>query len=66
MMDYHAFWQAIIVIFGVVPLAVGAGVGAVWAWRRGRRGMRLIVPTIIGGATLGLGVFAGVILYLRA
>ncbi len=66
MMDYHAFWQAIVVVFGVVPLVVGAGLGAAWAWRGGRRGTRLMLPTVVGGAVLGLGVFAGAILFLRA
>ena len=66
MMDYHAFWQAIVVIFGVVPVVLGAGIGAVWAWRRGRRGVRLILPTVIGGAVLGVIVFGGVVMFLRA
>ena len=66
MMDYHAFWQAIVVAFGVVPLVVGTGLGAIWGWRVGRRGTGLILPTAIGGAVLGLGVFAGAILFLRA
>ncbi|MCZ6771173.1 MAG: hypothetical protein O7G83_04170 [Proteobacteria bacterium] len=48
MVDYHAFWQAIVVVFGVVPLVVGAGLGAAWAWRGGRRGTRLILPSVIG------------------
>ena len=66
MMDYYAFWNAIVVVFGVVPLVVGAGVGAIWAWRVGRRGTRLIIPTVCGGAVLGVIVFAGAILFLRA
>ncbi len=66
MMDYHAFWQALVVTFGIVPLVVGAGLGAIWGWRDGRRGTGLILPTAIGGAALGLGVFAGAILFLRA
>ena len=66
MMDYHAFWQAILVVFGVVPLVVGAGLGAIWGWCHGRRGKELILPTFLGGVVLGLGFFASVMLFLRA
>ena len=66
MMDYYAFWRAIVVVFGVVPLVVGAGLGAIWTWRIGRRGTGLILPTVLGGSALGFGVFVGAIVFPRA
>ena len=66
MMDYYAFWQGFVVLFAVLPVIIGAGAGALWAWRKGRRGARLITPAILGGAGLSLCVFAGAILFFRA
>jgi hypothetical protein len=66
MMDYFGFWDGIIVVFGVVPVVVGAGLGAIWAWRDGRRGKGIIAPTVLDGAMFDICVFAGVIFVFRA
>jgi len=66
MMDYHAFWQGFIVLFGVLPVIVGASIGVLWAWRKGQRGAKLIPSALLGAAVLGLCVFVGAILFFRA
>ena len=38
MMDYYGFWQGFVGLFVILPVVVGAAVGAFWAWRKGRRG----------------------------
>ncbi len=66
MMDYNGFWQGFVVLFGVLPVGVGAGAGAIWAWRKGRRGGKLIAPAIIGGVGLSLFMFVAAVLFFRA
>ncbi len=66
MIDYHGFWQGFIVLFGVLPVVVGAIVGVLWAWWKGQRGTKLIPSAFLGGAALGLCVFAGAVLFFRA
>ena len=66
MMDYYAFWQGFVALFVILPVVVGAGVGAFWAWRTGRRGAGLITAAILGGALLSLCVFAIAVLIFRA
>jgi hypothetical protein len=66
MMDYYGFWQGIIILFGVLPVAVGAIIGALWAWRNGQRGTKLIGSALLGAAALGFCVFAGAVLFFRA
>ena len=66
MMDYHGFWQGFIVLFGVVPVVVGAIIGVLWAWWNGQRGTQLIPSAFLGAAALGLCVFAGAVLFFRA
>ena len=66
MMNYHGFWQGFILLFGVLPVVVGATAGAIWAWRKGRRGSKLIAPGILGGAGLSLFVFLAAVLFFRA
>ncbi len=31
MMDYYGFWQGFILLFGVLPVVVGAIIGVLWA-----------------------------------
>jgi hypothetical protein len=66
MMDYYAFWQGFVGLFVILPVVVGACVGAFWAWRKGRRGAGLITAAILGGALLSLCVFASAVLIFRA
>ncbi len=66
MMDYQGFWLGFVLLFGVLPVVVCAGGGLVWAWRAGRRGIRLILPTLLSGAGAGLFVFAVAVLFFRA
>lgn len=66
MMDYHGFWRGFIILFGVLPVVVGATVGVLWAWRNGKRGTRLVPSAIAGAAALGLCVFVGAVLLFRA
>ena len=66
MIDYHGFWLGFLGLFVVLPAVVGAGGGLVWAWRRGGRGARLILPILVGAAMLGLCVAAGAVLVFRA
>ena len=66
MMDYYGFWLGFVLLFGALPIVVGAGCGLLWAWRAGRRGARLIVPVLLGGAGAGFAVFVGAVLLFRA
>ncbi len=66
MMDYYGFWKGFVGLFVILPVVVGAGVGAFWAWRTGRRGTGLIAAAILGGAVLSLCTFVGVVLIFRA
>lgn len=66
MIDYYGFVQGFAVLFVVVPFLVGAGAGAIWAWRTGRRGSRLILPVTICGVALTVIVFAVAVLFFRA
>ncbi len=66
MMDYYGFWQGFVGLFVILPVVVGAGVGAFWAWRKGRRGAGLIAAAILGGAMLSISVFAIAVLIFRA
>ena len=49
MMDYYGFWQGIIILFGVLPVVVGAILGVLWAWQTGQRGTKLIAPAFLVG-----------------
>ena len=66
MMDYQGFWLGLVLLFGVLPAVVGAGGGLAWAWRAGRRGTRLVLPVLLGGAGAGLSIFGAAVLLFRA
>ena len=66
MMDYQGFWLGFVLLFGVLPVVFGAGVGLVWAWRAGRRGASLVLLGLLGGAGAGLLVFVAAVLIFRA
>ena len=66
MMDYHGFWQGFVLLFVVLPVIVGAIGGAAWAWSKGQRGSGLIMPSVVGGAGLSVGVFGVAVLFFRA
>ena len=66
MMDYYGFWHGFVVLFGVLPVGVGAIAGVIWAWQKGRRGSKLIAPALLGGVGLSIFVFAAAILFFRA
>jgi hypothetical protein len=65
MMDYEAFWRIFVVLFGLVPAAIGATALGALAWQNGKRGMALALRAIVGGAALGLCAFIGAILFFR-
>ena len=64
-MDYQGFWLGFALLFGVLPPVLGAGGGLVWAWRAGRRGVRLVLPVLLGAAGAGLLVFVAAVLFFR-
>ena len=66
MMDYYGFWQGFLLLFGLLPSGLGAGVGLIWAWKRGRRGIRLIPPALLCGFGTGLTTFVVAVLLFRA
>ena len=66
MIDYYGFMQGFAILFIAVPLIVGAGAGAIWAWRTGRHGSRLILSATICGVALTVIVFAVAVLFFRA
>ena len=66
MIDYYGFVQGFAVLFIAVPLVVGAVVGIGWAWHKGRRAVRLILPATIGGIVLTIIVFIAAVLFFRA
>ena len=66
MMDYQGFWLGLVLLFGVLPIVVGAGGGLAWAWRAGRRGTRLVLPALLGGVGAGFLVFGAAVLLFRA
>ena len=66
MMDYRGFWLGFVLLFGGLPVVVGAGAGLAWAWRAGRRGTRLVLPILLGGVGAGFFVFAAAVLLFRA
>ena len=66
MMDYQEFWLGLVLLFGVLPVVVGAGGGLAWAWRAGRRGTRLVLPVLLGGVGAGLSVFVAAVWFFRA
>lgn len=65
-MDYYGFWYGIVVLFGALPVLVGAGIATLWAWRNGRRRYGLIAPAVLGGVLSGFCIFSAAILFLRA
>jgi hypothetical protein len=66
MMDYQGFWLGFVLLFGVLPVVFGASGGLAWGWRAGRRGTRLVLPVLLGGAGAGLFVFVAAVLFFRA
>ena len=66
MIDYYGFVQGFAILFIVAPLVVGAGAGAIWGWRTGLRGSRLILPTLVGGVAFTLIIFVVAVLFSRA
>ncbi len=66
MMDYQGFWLGFVLLFGVLPVVFGASGGLDWAWRAGRRGTRLVLPVLLGGAGAGLFVFVAAVRFFRA
>jgi len=66
MMDYDGFWAGFVVLFGLLPLGIGACVAAFWARRRGARGARLVLAAFLGGVGLVLCVLLGAVLVFRA
>ena len=59
MMDYEGFWAGFVVLFLVLPVLLGAGLCALWTWRRGKRGIGLVTPALCGGVALAGCVFVG-------
>ena len=66
MIDYHGFWQGFLLLFVVLPSLIGATVGGIWGWRRGKRGAGLILATLAGGGAMGLCIFVAAVLFFRA
>ena len=66
MMDYEGFWTGFVVLFVLVPVLLGAGLGAAWAWRCDKRGRHLVTSAIFGGGALTLCVLAGAVLIFGA
>jgi len=66
MMDYQGFWLGFVLLFGMLPAVFGAGGGLVWAWRAGRRGIRLVLPVLLGGSGAAFSVFVAAVLLFRA
>ncbi len=66
MIDYFGFVQGFAALFIAAPLLIGSGIGAVWAWRTGRRGGRVILFAAACGSTLTAFVFIAAVLLFRA
>lgn len=66
MIDYYGFAQGFAVLFIVAPLVIGAGAGAVWARRTGRRGGHVVLYAAVCGVTLTVIVFVVAVLFFRA
>ena len=66
MIDYYGFMQGFAVLFIAAPFVIGAGVGAVWAWRTGRRSGQVILSAAICGVASAVIVFAVAVLFFRA
>jgi len=66
MIDYDGFWTGFVVLFGLLPLGIGACAGALWARRRGTRGARLVFAAFLGGVGLVLCVLLGAVVVFRA
>ncbi len=66
MIDYYGFVQGFAGLFIAAPLVIGAGVGAVWAWRTGRRGGRVVLAAAVSGVALTIIVFVAAVLFFRA
>ena len=66
MIDFYGLWEGFLLLFVGLPSAIGAVVGAIWGWRRGKRGAGLITPALIGCGAMALCVFATAVLIFRA
>ena len=66
MMDYQGFRVGFVLLFGALPFVLGAGCGFAWAWQAGRRGVRLVVPSLIGGIGASLSIFVLTVFLFRA
>ena len=66
MMDYQGFWLGFVLLFGVLPILIGCGGGLVWAWRDGRRGTRMVLPSLLGAFAAAVFFFLAAILFFRA
>ena len=66
MMDYEGLWHGFVILFGVLPVTIGACLGVLWGWRNGRRGLKLVPAATFGAGATGLAVFASAVLLFRA
>lgn len=66
MMDYEAFWRGFVTLFVIIPLAVGAGGGAVWAWRRELSMIQVCLTAMAAGFGLLFVTFAAAVVFFRA
>ncbi len=66
MIDYFGFAQGFAILFIAAPLVIGLCAGALWAWRSGRRGGRVVLFATACGSTLTAIVFVAAVLLFRA
>ena len=65
-MDYEAFWRGFVVMFAIIPAAIGAGAGITWALRRKLSPIQTVLATTVGGLGLPLVTLAAAVLFFRA